>query len=145
MRLKHPTIEARLRARKYDGLDPDAVEELLGPKPVHMYDISDQPQWVKDARQWLYDARLPEFIYPVHLHSAGLCGDVRSPMTWFRCKTCGDRDLGSPYALPDGECHMCMFARREFTGWEVADKGTALRATAKACDGNADLIGRVLR
>lgn len=96
----------------------------------------------RDRQQRRYEAKLPPFIHPVHAWSAGACGTVRSPLTWFRCKTCGDPRLGNPYADPEPGCLMCR-ADGKWEGWEVADAGAAHEATVWACDGKPDLIARV--
>lgn len=112
----------------------DVVAKLLGEPPKHMYDYGMQPEWKIRAYQWIADQRRPEAIFPIHCWSAGY-GGPQSPMTWFRCKTCGQSELGSPDALPERACFHCMMHRRESTGWEVSDQTTALGETMKAAEG----------
>lgn len=112
----------------------EVVAKLLGEPPKDIYDYGMMFDWRRRAYQWVADQRRPPAIYPVHLWSAGY-GGPQSPMTWFRCKTCGDRELGEPHALPERACWACRFDGRESAGWEVADGGTALAATMEAAKG----------
>lgn len=112
----------------------DVVAALLGKAPTHMYDYDMQPTWKLRARQWVADQRRPEAVYPIHCWSAGY-GGPQSPMTWFACKTCGKRELGSPHELPDRGCMLCLFDGSEFVGWAVADPSAAFAATLEATKG----------
>lgn len=122
----------------------DVVERLLGDPPTHMYDYGIQLEWKKRAYQWIADQRRPEAIYPVHAWSAGY-GGPQSPITWFRCKTCGKQMLGSPHELPTKGCWGCMLAGSKSEGWEVADPSEARFATLRASEGMSDhSIAKVL-
>lgn len=112
----------------------DVVAKLLGDPPKHMYDYGMQPQWKVRAYQWVADQRRPEAIFPIHCWSAGY-GGPQQPLTWFRCKTCNEQNLGSPHAEPDDPCFLCKIHGRESEGWAVAGPGAAFESTIKATDG----------
>lgn len=82
--------------------------------------------------------------YPVHGRSLGYLGTPRTPFTWFVCNN-GHREMGTPWAKPEGECLRCGLGwgegDGEFTAWRVAGSTEASHATMDAC-GPAD--GRML-
>lgn len=127
--------EQRVQSAMKSGL-VDLVEKLLGEPPAHMYDYGMQFAWKKRARQWVADQKRPPAIYPVHCWSAGY-GGPQSPLTWFRCKTCGENAIGSPHELPRLGCMRCVYSRRgnEFVGWEVTDTSSAFASTLEAAEG----------
>jgi hypothetical protein len=132
-------LEARLRAGRFEGLDPDEVLAYLGEPPAHVDDYADQPGWVRDARQWAYEAKLPPFVYPVHGWTLG-AGGPREPVTWFTCRTCGTTRLGTPHREPEHSI-VCSFDGHK-PDWEVADADEAGVAAWRACDGKGDLFHR---
>jgi hypothetical protein len=121
-----------LRAMKKGHVD--LVAKLLGEPPTDMYSYGMQEGWRKRAYQWVADQRRPAAIYPIHCWSAGY-GGPQSPMTWFRCKSCGRSTLGQPHELPKRDCMECLIYCLEFKGWEVADMATAFSSTLDAAEG----------
>lgn len=131
-RTENPGTEREVKRAISDGL-VDVVEALLGEPPKHMYDYGMQAAWRKRAYQWIADQRRPPAIYPIHFWSAGY-GCPQAPATWFRCKTCGEHEIGQPHELPK-RCGMCVIYFRETEGWEVADAGAAAVSTHVAAQG----------
>lgn len=109
------------------------VDAALPDEPVHIYDIWDEPKFIRQLRLWVRDKKKGPRIYPVH----GYATISGTPFTMFRCQN-GHTTIGEPYALPDKHCMECDltrwrrqvqdggFTRREATVWEPADHGQAL-------------------
>lgn len=73
----------------------DALD-ALHPRPVHFYDICDEPKAIKNTRAWLKTKAKGPMLYPIHGYP--LYGDL--PFTIFRCQVCGSEEMGSPWEKP---------------------------------------------
>lgn len=85
--------------------------------------------------------RKPKALYPTHGYSLGYLGTKREPLTWFRCKRCGARTLGSPYELPSRG--FCWDYPQHQAEWEPMSRGDAL-ATLREIEPE-DIVQRVVR